>query len=404
MKYWRGYLVALILGAFSLALMDFGNSHTALIDMVYPYVSRMVQGYLADWSGSVEFCLWQVLALVIIVGVLASIVMMIVLRWNPIQVIGWYTAVASLLFFFYTAIYGLNGSAGPLADDLRLNITEFTVVELEEATVYFRDKANTLSTQIKRNDDGTPSYPSFQELAEQAGEGYTSLVYDSAYAVFAGNLSPVKELGWADMYTSMGITGFTMPLTGEAAVNPQIPVVSMPFTMCHEMAHRMAIKQEDDANMAAFLACQANSSIEFQYSAYFMAYKHCYNALVRLATPESGAAAQRVRDGLNKTFYQDLSDYDAFFISKRDESATKVATATNEAYITATGDERGVDSYKDVVKLLVSWHIQTVVLPTQVVEDTKFDPFDENQVDLFGYVHGPVETTPVEEENADDAA
>ena len=404
MKYWRGFLVALIFGGFSWELMNFAEGHSALIDMVYPYVSRMLQGYLADWSGSVAFCLWQLIALVLIVGVLASIVLMIVLRWNPIQVIGWYTAVASLLFFMYTAVYGLNGSAGPLADDLRLSVTEFTVTELEEATVYYRDNANALAEKINRNADGSASYPTFQVLAEQAGEGFTSLVYEDSYAVFAGNLSPVKELGWADMYTSMGITGFTMALTGEAAVNPQIPVVSLPFTMCHEMAHRMSIKNEDDANLAAFLACQANPSVEFQYSAYFMAYRYCINSLVKLGTPESKEAVQRIRSGVSDTLYNDLSGYDSFFSSRRDETAAKVATTTNEIYITSTGDDRGVASYGQVTRLLVSWHIQTVVRPTQIVEDTKFDPFDESQVDLSGYVNGPEETIPVEDENADDAA
>ena len=63
-----------------------------------------------------------------------------------------------------------------------------------------------------------------------------------------------------------------------------------------------------------------------------------------------------------------------------------------------------MEAYDDVSKLLVSWHIQTVVLPTQMVEDTKFDPYDENQVDLFGYVNGPEVVVPTEGEDADDAA
>jgi len=57
LKYWRGYLIAAIFGAFSWGLMEFAKNHTALIDMVYPYISRMFQGYLADWSSSVSFCL-----------------------------------------------------------------------------------------------------------------------------------------------------------------------------------------------------------------------------------------------------------------------------------------------------------------------------------------------------------
>ena len=393
MKYWRGYLTAAIIGFFSWALIEFAKAHSALIDMVYPYVTRMLQTLLAEWSSSVSFCLWQFFAIALVVGILTTVVLMIVLRWNPIQVIGWYTAAASLLFFLHTAFYGLNGYAGSIAEDIRLPITEYSLSELEDATLYYRDQANALASRIHRDAGGNPVYPEFEELAEQAGEGFTSLVYDSSYSIFAGSTLPVKELGWADMYTSMGITGFTMSLTGEAAVNPQIPVVSLPFTMCHEMAHRMCIATESDANMAAYLACRANPSVEYQYSAYFMAYRYCYNAIARLGSVESQEALQRVKSGISEQLYYDMSAYNSFFAEKKDEAATQLADTVNDTYIKVQGDDRGVASYGAVCDMLVSWHIQTIVLPTKVVEDTKFDPFDENQVDLSGIVNTPPKET-----------
>lgn len=398
MKYWRGYLTAAIFGFFSWALIEFAKAHSLLIDMVYPYVTRMLQDLLAQWSSEVTFCLWQFFAIALVVGVLTTIVLAIVLRWNPIQVIGWYAAVASMLFFLHTALYGLNGYAGSIADDIHLHMTEYSLSELEDATVYYRDQANALASKIDRDASGNPVYPEFSELAEQAEAGFEALVYESNYAIFAGNTLPVKELGWADMYTSMGITGFTMSLTGEAAVNPQIPVVSLPFTMCHEMAHRMCVATESDANMAAFLACRSNPSIEYQYSAYFMAYRYCYNAIAGLGTVESQEVMQRVKAGINEALYKDLAAYNTFFAEKKDDNATKVADTVNDTYIKAQGDERGIASYGAVCDMLVSWHIQTIVLPTKVEEDVKFDPFDESQVDLSGIVNAPVkETEPVEE-------
>ena len=407
MKYWRGYLTAAILGFFSWALMEFAKTHSALIDVVYPYVTRMAQTVLAEWSSGVAFCLWQFLAITLVVGILTTIVLMIVLRWNPIQLVGWYAAAASLLLLLHTAIFGLNGYAGSISDDIRLNMTDYTLTELEDATAYYRDKANELAWQIDRNADNSPAYPDFDELALMAEDGFHSLVYDHSYSIFAGSTLPVKQLGWADMYTSMGITGFTMALTGEAAVNPQIPVVSLPFTMCHEMAHRMCIATESDANMAAFLACEANPSMEYQYSAYFMAYRYCYNAIARQGTAESQEATLRLRGGMNDYLLADWTQYDSFFAQKKDETATKVADTVNDTYIKAQGDDRGLASYGAVCDMLVSWHIQTVVLPTQAEEETLFDPFDETQVDLSGMVNGPdpVPTEPVvdENDNADDA-
>ena len=45
-------------------------------------------------------------------------------------------------------------------------------------------------------------------------------------------------------------------------MNPSAPDVSLPFTMCHEMAHRMCIAYERDANFAAFLAAAHNPDVQ----------------------------------------------------------------------------------------------------------------------------------------------
>ena len=65
MKYWRGYLVAFIFAAITWALMQYGQAFTNLVDMVYPYVTRMAQIFLSGWSSGVDFCVWQVLLLVL---------------------------------------------------------------------------------------------------------------------------------------------------------------------------------------------------------------------------------------------------------------------------------------------------------------------------------------------------
>lgn len=384
MKYWRGYLVAAIFAAFALALQKFSESHGVLVDMVYPYVSRMIQTYMAEWSSGADFLIWQLAAVLLGVILLVTVVLMLIFKWNPIQWAGWVAAVACFVFFLHTGLYGLNSYAGSLADDIRLDVTEYTLKELEDATAYYRDNANALAPQIKRDSANLPAFDDFATLAQQAGEGFDNLKYDRAFSVFAGSKVPVKELGWADMYTSMGITGFTFAITGEAAVNPQIPQVSIPFTMCHEMAHRMCIAKEDDANFAAFLACDANTDVQFRYSAYFMAFRYCYNALARL----DGQAASRVSADVCPELRRDLAAYDDFFTQKRDEQATQFANTVNDAYIKTNGDNRGTASYGEVCDLLISWYVQEVILPQQVVEEEeKFDPYDESQVDLSGLVN-----------------
>lgn len=391
MKYWRGYITAAIFTAITIVLMQMGQRFTVLVDMVYPYVIRTLQTVLAQWSGSVDFLLWQLGLIVLAVLLLASIVLMIMLKWNPIQWFGWVLSVAAGIYMCYTLMFGLNYYASPIAEDIRLDVSGYTLEELTEACEYYRDQANALATQVKRDSEGNVEFSDFATLAGQAGEGFQNLVYEYSYPIFAGSTDPVKELGWADMYTSMGITGIFIGLTGEAAVNPEIPDVSLPFTMCHEMSHRMCIATERDANFAGFLACMANDSVEFQYSAYFMAYRYCYSALSSVGSTQASAAAARVKNEVSDLLYRDLKYYNDFFSSNRSDTATKVATVANDTYLKVSGDESGVASYGEVCDLLVSWHIQQVVLPGIADEEKTFDPYDPSQVDLTGLVSGKTE-------------
>ena len=382
MKYWRGYIVAGLLAALTVGLMTFAAAHGKLVDMVYPYMTRLVQDTLANWTSGLSVCLWQLGAVLLIAALIASVVLMVILRWNFVQWLGWVLAGVSLMFTLHTGMYGLNSYAGPLCEDIRLEKTSYTVTELAETTTYFRDIAGSLATQVPRDSAGQPDYPSFSELAQQAGNGYEALVKEKYMSVFAGSTAPVKELGWADMYTSMGIVGVTMGLTGEAAVNPQTPVVAMPFVMCHEMAHRMCINLERDANLAAFLACDVNDSPIFRYSGSLMAYRYCLNALIGVGTSSAQAAAADIVRNASPLLQQDLDNYDAFFAAHQNEAATDFATSANDTYIKVSGDESGVESYEEVHDLLVSWYIQEIYMPAHKEEEIPFDPTDKNQVDL----------------------
>ena len=387
MKYLRGYLVAAIFGAIAWVLMQFGQRYTELVDMVYPYVIRTVQTFLAQWTGGVDFCVWQLLAVALGALILASVVLMVVLKWNPIQWTGWVLAVFAGIYMLHTLAWGLNYYAGDLAADLRMDVGQYNLEELTEAAEYYRDKANELAEQVARDSSGNMDFADFDTLAEMAGDGFQTLVYDHSYPIFAGSTLPVKELGWADMYSSMGITGVTFGLTGEAAVNPHIPPVTLPFTMCHEMSHRMCIAPERDANFAAFLACAFHEDVQFRYSGYFMAYRYCYNALSGVNTQSASAAAARVANGVSDLLKTDLEAYNRFFASRKDNFATNLADSANDTYLKVSGDASGIASYGQVCDLLVNWHIQEVVIPSLTIDINPFDPYDEKQVDLSGNVN-----------------
>ena len=364
MKYWRGYLVAAIAAAGAWGLRAFSEAHGSLVDMVYPYLTRMIQSFLADWSGSVGFCVWQVMLTVLVILALATAVMMIVFKWNPIQWLGWVLAAVCVIGLLDTGIYGLNQYAGDLSQDIYLKKAEYrySADELEAAAVFYRDKANALADQITRDENGNVLFADFETLAQQAGGGFYTLTYEKHLSVFAGSRVPVKKLNADGLFISKTATGKTVALTGESAVNPKIPAVSLPFAMCHEMAHRMCIAIDRDADFAAFLACDANASPEFQYSAYFMAFVHCYEVMKAVGIGNGETAPERYESGIGNNLRHDLNSYYSFF-----------------------GANAATDS--QVFDLLVIWHIEKYVLPLQEDEEVLFDPKDEDSVDLSGIVN-----------------
>lgn len=357
MKYWRGYLVAAIMTLCSWGLTEFAKSHVQLIDMVYPYVDRIVMDYLAAWSADFAGCLWQTLLIFGIVLLVGSGVLMLVLRWNPVQWFGWVLAAFYTVSLLNTGIYGLNQYATSISEDVRLVYNHYTFDTLERAALYYRDKANESVKKVSRNADGTIRESDFAELNVSAAKGFNTLVYENGYAVFSGTDLPVKQLGFADRYD--GITGKTVGITGEAAVNPNVPRVGMPFAICHEMAHRMCVYSDSDADFSAFLACTANDSPEFIYAGYLMAYRNCYNALAAIGSGESQVVLAKLISGTDDRILQDMETYNAFL-----------------------GDQ-GTVADTELTNLLVSWHIQEIARFEDAEEEKQqFDAMDETHENI----------------------
>lgn len=372
MKKFAGYFVAAGALLFTALITLFAKNYKNLLDAFYPWFSRTVQGILACVSGLFPFVLWQAIVAVLVFLLVLSLVFLFIRRRSFVRWLGWVLAVASLLWTAHTTIHGLNFYASDLAQDLRLEMKTITKEELEQATRYYRDKANALAEKLPRDESGNLLFDDFDTLAQTAADGYKALKMQG-YSVFAGSTLPVKKLGWKGLYSSMGICGVTMAVTGEAAVNPEIPNMSLPFVMCHEMAHRMAIASEDDANFAGFLACNANPDPQFQYSAYYMAYRYCINAL---------GGSKEISSGVNDYFRRDLNFYNEFFTKKENKVTAAVADKANNTYIQVSGDSNGIKSYGLVATQLTCWYLQ------EMGESESASPFDPTDRDYITGIIG----------------
>lgn len=347
----RRLITSAILAGLTIVLVLLARLLPELFFSWYRPISRKILSALASASAIFPFPIWEVLLVLLAVWFIYSLIRAI----RRARIVSWLTGVlegAVLLVFAFVAIWGLNHFAPPLAESLQLSVREYTQAELEEATRYYRDMAGEFAQMMPRGADGVASFSDFSDLTEQAGAGYAALA--EQYALFHGSTKPAKRLMSSELFGRMGLTGIFVCLTGESCVSATTHPAALPFTICHEIGHRMAIAGEDEANFAAFLACTENGSLEFQYSAYYSAYIYCHNALHAVDASAANAIYREAADALKRDISDETEHYKQY-----DGKLQDVATAVNDSYLKSF-DETGVQSYGEVADLLLAWYFERV--------------------------------------------
>ena len=147
----------------------------------------------------------------------------------------------------------------------------------------------------------------------------------------------------------LGIAGIFIPFTCEANVNSTLPEWEIPFTATHELAHQRGFAREEEANYVGYLACRAHPDRDFRYSGVFRASLYALAALAHADREAYG----RLRGGLADPLRRDLAALAAW--NRRYASRlSEVQERVNDTYLKTQGQAAGVQSYGQVVDLLLA--------------------------------------------------
>lgn len=329
------------------------NYLTPLFFSFYPAFSRWIVGILAGITSVIPFALCEILLAALLFWFVASLIRAIIRR----RMVRWLTGVllsVCTIGALFIAIWGLNYYAPKMTERLGLPDRQYTPAELKEATLYYRDRANELAAGVERDGNGVMVEYDFDTLAKHAGDGYKKLA--ERYDCFDGSTVRVKKMLSSKLMGKAGTTGVFICLTGESGVSTTTFHASMPFTMAHEIGHRMAFAREDEANFAAFLACDANDRPEFRYSGYYLAYVYCYNALYKV-DPDG---AREVSAGCSELVLSDMRASSAHYDEVEDEKVSELQDTVYSGYLQAFSVESGTRSYGEVADLLLTWYFERI--------------------------------------------
>ena len=353
----RLVLAACLLAASGVLWLVVSGRRDALFP-AYRSASKAVESLLADVTGVVPFAIWDFLTLGLVVWAIVALVRAIRARRSIVPWLSWVALVSALTLSLFCG-WALNHYAPPLSQEIGLDVREYTTDELADATAHYLQSSAELAGEVAREDDGTLSDPDFFGTARLAGRAYTTL--GDTYEVFSGGSdAPAKALLlWGTPLLYSGYVGIFWAPTGESGVPLDCAAGDLGFIMCHEVAHRLGIASEEEANFAAYLACSESDDAYLRYSGEFNAFCYCANALL---SQDPERAQQVVSEALESDYgegaalvIRDRADtiehYDSY-----ESDFEQVGDAVNDTYLKGFGEEGGVRSYGLVVDYLIAWH------------------------------------------------
>lgn len=280
-------------------------------------------------------------------------------QWSELF-LGLSRAIAYLLILYsvFMLLWGFHYLRPTLAERIALPVQPRAVSELATLAEALIHEANEQRADL--NDDAFKSEAStskaFDQLSSEMSDTFKTFAaapVGQQMGLLQGSYSQPKGVIYSEGMSYIGITGIYMPFTGEANVNTHAPWSLLPATMLHELAHQRGVAPEDEANFVAYLASQASADKRVQYSGSLLALIHTVNALQKTAPEEARTLKEQYSDAV----LADLQAINAYW-KRYEGEASKTQERLNDAYLKHNQQASGVESYGEMVDLLLAYSAQ----------------------------------------------
>lgn len=262
--------------------------------------------------------------------------------------------VLSIAYFLFIVLWGLNYNRAPLYESMNMNNNKYTVKELGELYKYLIDETNALREEVTVDSNNIATVQvGYKSALDRAPLGYD--IASKEFEVLDGSFGTPKKLLFSEFFNYTGITGIYFPYTCQAGVNVNAPLMTIPATTLHEMAHQRGFAREDEANFIAFLVSTMHPDKDFQYSGYILALNHAGSALYK-EDPE-------LYKSLSSKESEDVErdrKYRIEFWDKYSGKIEKISSKVNDTYLKSNGISDGEKSYGRMVDLLLAYYMEYI--------------------------------------------
>ncbi|MCL2497776.1 MAG: DUF3810 domain-containing protein [Symbiobacteriaceae bacterium] len=250
------------------------------------------------------------------------------------------------LHLTFLLCWGLNLYRLPLGVQLGWELQPVAAQEVQELTWELVELANRERALVAEDAEGVAKLredTSYFTVFWEGMESYGTSGQGSQMRAKPVILSPLMS------YTF--ITGFYFPFTGEANINTNVPGFELPATVAHEIAHKVGVAREDEANFVAWKQSRLpGGAAEVAYSGSLRALVYALNAVYTVSSPEEYRSYwQAMTPGVQRDLEASRSFWD-----KYSGTVQTVSEQINDTYLKGHQQVEGVRSYGRFIDLLIA--------------------------------------------------
>lgn len=220
---------------------------------------------------------------------------------------------------------------------------------------YYIDLTNNMHFEIsKTKEDKVSTNMTFKKITEECVKSIKkqNMIFDNRNIDFF----PIKKSVFSTPLSYMGFSGYINPFTLEANINYNIPDISLPITITHEMAHQIGYAFEDEANFIAIYTL-INSENEFlKYSGALMGVQYLLAEQKKYDNENFIINRKKLNLGVIKNL-QEKNEYYLKYQNKYEEIFKK----SYDKFLKKNNQKAGIRTYSLVVKMLINQHYQLLI-------------------------------------------
>jgi len=320
--------------------------------------------------GSIPFAMGEFIYIIIIILLIINALKHInsLKSFNNISQKGWFiltklTWLIVKLYVVFQLIWGLNYMQPDPTKDFHLRVqtpknAQIALSEMNALTNELIEELNKTKAEIRLN---RPIEPNFEQVMASVQLAYQDIAIK--YPRFSLQHQSVKKAIFPTLGDYIGFLAFYQPITGEAIVRSDLPILTLPYTMAHEMAHQLGYASETEANFIAFVVATEANDPYLKYSMLLQMFSYAQDAQLLLLAGNKGfddwkVQIEKNRSLLSPAVLKDRAQISAFFAA----SAAKQIQASSQLYdqfLKWNQQAAGLASYADVLKWVRAYRLKT---------------------------------------------